>query len=111
VSLEEEKKQLVNQMSELSLQDPFANPDRLTDNAASDTEASEEYGHDRVNAILSELKEKLIDIDDALMRVGDGTYGTCEKCKNMIDTDRLSVIPTARYCNACEKTVKHTPKR
>lgn len=86
----------------LSDQDPFADPDRTIDNAASDTEASEEFNHDRVAALIEELKKKLIDLDDALLRIGNGTYGFCATCGSMIDTDRLAVIPTAKYCSACE---------
>jgi len=102
-SLEEEKKELLFRIDELLKQDPFSNPDRLSDNAASDRDADEESSHDRFSAMIEELRKKLSSIDDALFRVSDGTYGYCVKCKAMIDTDRLSVLPTAHLCRACEE--------
>jgi RNA polymerase-binding transcription factor DksA len=106
VHLEEEKKKLVARIEELSKQDPFTDPDRGIDNAASDTEANEESSHDRFSAMVDESKAKVSDIDDALVRIGDGTYGFCTACHEMIDTDRLSVLPMATLCKFCEDTKK-----
>ena len=104
--LEEEKKKLVAQMRDLSAQDPFSDPDRVNDNAASDSEASEESSHDRCVAMLDELKVKLSHIDSALARIGDGSYGFCSNCREMIDTDRLAILPTATLCLFCERKKK-----
>jgi RNA polymerase-binding transcription factor DksA len=101
--LEDEKKKLIAQMSNLSSQDPFSDPDRVNDNAASDSEASEESGHDRYTAMLDELKVKLFHIDAALERISDGSYGFCTNCRQMIDTDRLAILPTATLCLSCER--------
>ena len=104
--LEEEKTRTVARIGELSAQDPFSDPDRVNDNAASDSEASEESSHDRFAAMVDELKARLGDIDSALERVGNGTYGFCTNCKNMIDTDRLGILPTATLCLSCEQKKK-----
>jgi RNA polymerase-binding transcription factor DksA len=104
--LEEEKKKLVVQMRDLSAQDPFSDPDRANGNAASDSEASEESSHDRFAAMLDELKVKLTHIDEALARIGDGSYGFCTNCQHMIDTDRLAILPTATLCLSCEQKKK-----
>ena len=101
--LEAEKKKLAAQMSDLSAQDPFSDPDRANDNAASDSEASEESSHDRFEAMLDELKAKLSGIDAALARISSGTYGFCSHCHEMIDTDRLAILPTATLCLSCER--------
>jgi DnaK suppressor protein len=106
VHLEDEKKKLVAQMGDLSSQDPFSDPDRANDNAASDSEASEESSHDRFAAMLDELKMKLGNIDAALARISDGSYGFCTNCGNMIDTDRLAIVPTATLCLSCESKKK-----
>ena len=105
--LEQEKKKLVKEMSNLSAQDPFSDPDRVNDNAASDSEASEESSHDRFAAMLDELKIKLANIDSALARIADGTYGFCSNCHEMIDTDRLAILPTATLCLSCEQSKKN----
>ena len=105
-ALEEEKSRVVSRMRELASQDPFADPDRANDNAASDTEASEESNHDRYAAMVDEMKARIVALDDALRRVGTGTYGYCVSCGALIDTDRLSVLPTATLCLACENKKK-----
>lgn len=104
--LEEEKKKLVVQMNDLAAQDPFSDPDRVNNNAASDSEASEESSHDRFVAMLDELKVKLSHIDAALARIGDESYGFCSNCHEMIDTDRLAILPTATLCLSCERQKK-----
>ncbi|OIO12731.1 hypothetical protein COV53_04725 [Candidatus Gottesmanbacteria bacterium CG11_big_fil_rev_8_21_14_0_20_37_11] len=93
------KKTLVS----LKLQDPFSDPDRLNDNAASDTEASEESSHERMEALEKELNIHQEEIHQALMRLEKGIYGKCVACASMIDTDRLAIKPTALYCVDCEK--------
>ncbi len=104
--LEEEKKRTNDHIAQLSAQDPFSDPDRVNDNAASDSEASEESSHDRFAAMVEELKNRLADIDAALGRIGDGTYGYCSNCQKMIDTDRLAILPTATLCSDCEHAKK-----
>jgi RNA polymerase-binding transcription factor DksA len=106
VALEEEKKSINARISELSAQDPFSDPNRLDDNAASDGEANEESSHDRFTALVSELQQKVTNIDATLFRISDGTYGICTNCKKTIDADRLSILPTASLCLTCEQTKK-----
>lgn len=100
--LKREQSRLTARISELNVQDPFSNPDRTNDNAASDTEANEESNHDRVSALVTELQTQLSGVDAALSRIAEGTYGFCTQCGTMIDTDRLAVLPTATLCLSCE---------
>jgi len=102
--LEEEQTRLHSRITELSGQDPFSDPDRTNDNAASDTEASEESNHDRVSALVTELKNQAVDVKNALSKISDGTYGFCTVCGNMIDTGRLAIHPTATMCLTCESS-------
>lgn len=55
--------------------------------------------------------EELGNIEGALARIKDGTYGDCDECGNEIDYRRLEVQPTATRCIACqsqwEKTHAH----
>ena len=103
IHLISEKRKTEVTLASLKLQDPFSDPDRLNDNAASDTEAKEESSHERMEALEKELKVKLADIDEALSRLAKGSYGKCQSCGTFIDTDRLAVKPTARYCVECER--------
>ena len=101
--LEAEKTQLYDRIHELEVQDPFSDPDRLTDNAASDAEATEESSHDRYAAMIDELNVQLTAVDKALFRIQDGTYGVCTSCGTVIDIHRLKLLPYAQLCLSCEK--------
>ncbi len=107
-NLLDEKKKLEERMSKLSAEDPFANPERTNDNAASDTDAKEEVDHERIEVLKQDIVDNVAAIDEALVRIGTGTYGFCANCKKMIDTDRLAIYPTALYCIECEQ--KHKAK-
>jgi DnaK suppressor protein len=73
------------------------------DNAATDTDAAEEYGHERISAMKKEIDKTLIRIRKTLTKIKLGKYGICEKCRQLIDTDRLAVNPTAMLCINCQK--------
>lgn len=101
--LEREKKNSLKQLSAISADDPFADPDRLVDNAASDTEAKEETGHERAEALKKELTEKISRIDAAITLIDSGEYGKCQSCGQPIDISRLKIMPTATLCVDCER--------
>ncbi len=104
--LKEEKARVASRIAELHAQDPFSDPDRTNDNAASDTEANEESSHDRFAALVAQLSDQVSLIDAAIVRIEAGTYGFCTSCGEMIDTDRLAILPTATLCLNCEKKKK-----
>lgn len=102
-SLIGEKNKLTKNLQRLTLEDPFADPQRINDNAAVDTEAKEEVDHERIEILKQGIEADITNIEAALIRIKKGTFGFCENCGNMIDTDRLAAVPTARYCMDCEK--------
>lgn len=55
----------------------------------------------RIQASLNQARAHLADIDDALRRLGDGTYGVCEHCGGPVGVERLAARPTARTCITC----------
>ena len=48
-------------------------------------------------------KRKLAQIDDAIDRIEEGTYGLCEECGIKIPKARLKVLPFAIYCVECQE--------
>jgi len=46
--------------------------------------------------------QAVADIDQALLRIEEGSYGTCQSCGKPIDERRLEAVPTARYDAACQ---------
>ncbi len=55
----------------------------------------------QLQALLSQAKADLSEIDAALRRVADGSFGICERCSKPIAAQRLEVRPHARRCAAC----------
>ena len=57
---------------------------------------------------LGERESQMIaDIDQALLRIQEGSYGTCARCGNLIDERRLEALPTARYDAACQAIIEN----
>jgi RNA polymerase-binding transcription factor DksA len=52
--------------------------------------------------LASSRQESLYDIEDALRRVDDGTYGACESCGKAIERPRLKALPFAKKCMGCQ---------
>ena len=48
-------------------------------------------------------KRKLLQIDDALDKIDENTYGLCEECGTKIPRARLKVLPFAKYCVECQE--------
>ena len=89
---------LLKRKKEILKEDPFRDTSRTLDNAATDIEADEQFGHARVSAIRKELTRGIIQVRKALTRVKLGKYGICEECGQMIDTDRLIIYPEVTLC-------------
>jgi DnaK suppressor protein len=45
----------------------------------------------------------LAEIDAALARMDDGTFGVCQRCGNPIAPDRLEALPWATLCIDCKR--------
>ena len=52
---------------------------------------------------------ELQEIDAALARIADGSYGVCEECDGNIGAPRLEAQPTARLCIACQEQLEQRP--
>ncbi|MFA6081525.1 MAG: TraR/DksA family transcriptional regulator [Patescibacteria group bacterium] len=104
--LEEERRKNLNQIDELKKDDPFADPEHASDNAAVDTDVREQVGHDTIEAEIKDMKKRIGDIDNALKKINKNQYGYCERCKKPIVHARLKLIPEASFCIECEKRLR-----
>ena len=104
--LEGRKRDLEKRNAVLTSEDPFNDTERLSDNAASDTEAREEMGHERVETLKNELALQLAKIKRALAKIGIGKYGVCDKCGKQVESNRLKAFPMADYCLSCERELE-----
>lgn len=54
-------------------------------------------------AMLGNELAQLRDIDAALARIKDGSYGTCSTCGEPISNERLHAVPVAQRCLHCQE--------
>jgi DnaK suppressor protein len=58
---------------------------------------------------LSERASQAVaDIDQALLRIDEGSYGVCTRCGKEIPERRLDAIPTARYDAECQTLIEQS---
>jgi DnaK suppressor protein len=56
---------------------------------------------------LGERESQMVaDIDQALLRIEEGTYGVCQRCGKEIEERRLEAVPTARYDAQCQAALE-----
>jgi DnaK suppressor protein len=56
---------------------------------------------------LGERESQMVaDIDQALLRIEEGSYGKCARCGRDIDERRLEAVPTARYDANCQTMIE-----
>jgi DnaK suppressor protein len=51
-----------------------------------------------VRALAANLQSLLADVERALKKLDEGTYGSCEVCGQPIAPARLEAMPATRYC-------------
>jgi DnaK suppressor protein len=76
--------------------------DAVYDNHLADT-ATETYDRELDYTLEENAEHVLADIDAALKRIEDGTYGTCTNCGKQIPAERLEARPYATLCIDCQR--------
>src|SRR5436190_19626917 len=66
------------------------------DNFADSGQVAAEQGETKV--LASQLQSELDEVERALAKLDDGTYGKCETCGDPIAEARLEAMPAARFC-------------
>jgi DnaK suppressor protein len=59
---------------------------------------TETFEREKDFSILEQLEAELGDLDAALRKIDEGTYGTCEVCGKEIESERLEAMPGTRTC-------------
>src|SRR5436190_404875 len=102
-----EEKQNVMNNSRKNLDDIKIDIDDLpdeTDLAASEVSQTLAFKlRDRERLLLAK-------IDQALAKIDEGTFGTCEDCEEPIETRRLEARPVSTLCIACKERQEHREK-
>ncbi len=66
------------------------------ENFADSGQVAAEQGEN--TALLNQMREQLAEIQRALAKFDDSTYGVCERCGQQIGEARLEAMPATRYC-------------
>jgi DnaK suppressor protein len=59
---------------------------------------TETFDMERDQSLLEQVAAELDDVEAALQRLDQGTYGRCEACGGPIGEERLEAMPAARFC-------------
>ena len=99
--IQEQRQAVIKRIKRLQRDDPFKTNDRslIVEPA---TDAAVLSGHEQIAVLEGKLKTDLKEIEKALKKIKNGTYGICEKCGKKIEAKRLEVKPSAIYCLKCE---------
>jgi DnaK suppressor protein len=78
------------------------------DDGVEDSGEMSELDLNRSTALnLATRQTQLIEeIDEALQRIEDGTYGQCVRCGKPLDEERLKAMPTAKYDAECQAAIE-----
>ena len=66
-------------------------------------QGTDNFEQDITLGLMESEGEELQQIQEALDRIADNTFGVCENCKKPIPKPRLKAIPYTRLCLACKK--------
>ena len=69
--------------------------------------ASDNYDREFSLNVASGERDTMLDIDEALKRIKDKTYGRCILCEKPISKKRLLAVPQAKLCMPCKRKEEH----
>jgi RNA polymerase-binding transcription factor len=101
-TLRDERARLVHQLSELGaneageLSDDVDFGEGFADAAAATAERTEVIG------LVGSIRAMLGNVDAALARIADGSYGTCAECGKQIGQARIEFRPESVFCVDCK---------
>jgi DnaK suppressor protein len=67
---------------------------------------TDNYEEELAMDLLENEAQILAEINDALARIEQGTFGRCENCHQEISRERLEALPYARYCVRCARKLQ-----
>ena len=61
---------------------------------------------ERISTISDDLEDVLVQVNAALQRIDQGTYGKCQRCGKQIAPERLEAFPYVMYCIDCQAAIE-----
>lgn len=79
--------------------------DRLNDSAGDDQAdtGSKTFEREQEISLAHSILERITQVERALERLDEGSYGWCERCGNAIPVERLAAFPSATLCVSCKQ--------
>ncbi len=79
--------------------------DRLTDSAGDDQAdtGTKTFEREQEISLANNILERINQVERALERLDEGSYGWCERCGNPIPVERLAAFPSATLCVTCKQ--------
>ena len=69
---------------------------------------TETFEREKDFSILEQVEAELADVERALQRIDEGSYGTCEACHGAIGDERLAAQPATRFCVTHQEAAETT---
>ena len=107
--LEERKKQIMDDLKDISEKKGDEYKPKMPEYGYKPDENAQEISEYSTNLAMETVLEKnLRDIENALKRIEDGTYGTCKYCQKTINEKRLLARPAASACIECKTKLQQS---
>ena len=88
-------------------EDQAAALDAASDDAKESADLAMRDVTEEIALKLGDRESQMVaDIDQALLRIEEGSYGVCARCGRPIDERRLEAMPTARYDAECQAAIE-----
>lgn len=109
--LESEQKRLLEQIEKLNAQaETGGTSGEISELADYDQhmadQGTETFLREQEQAILIGLQTELRQVEQAIERLNEGTYGYCARCGAPIPGERLEILPFAIYCIRCSSEIE-----
>ncbi|MCM8784883.1 MAG: TraR/DksA family transcriptional regulator [Candidatus Omnitrophica bacterium] len=72
---------------------------------------TDEFEKDLEVGLSNSERKILVEIDLAIKKIKEGTYGKCDNCKQPISKERLKALPYARFCIKCQTEREKSGKK
>jgi DnaK suppressor protein len=106
--LQAEKKRIQDELSQLKINYSHPMDERQQgSHFGRAEEASESTELEKRAALENRLNSMLVEVERALHKLDDGSYGTCDMCQSPIDPARMEALPQAVLCMSCRQKAKN----
>jgi len=111
----DERKRFITELAQIKSEGLMASQKESSGDLSSASYHPADQGSDTMEKeksvfLASSKGNELYEIDQALMRVKDGTFGVCDGCGKDVDPARLEAMPYARYCIKCSRQAEQVVK-